>query len=246
MIKSSLELKSMRKAGYATGIILREMCALVKVGVTPNEIDAYAEKRCAAFEGIPAFKGYRGFPKSVCISVNDEVVHTIPNDRKFQEGDIVKLDFGVIVDGYYGDAARTVPVGNVSLETRKLMVTTQRALDTAIAVMAAGNYIGDISATIQSIVESDGFHIVKNLCGHSIGTVLHADPVVPNWGLAKTGARLDPGMFFAIEPIVNVGSPDVHLMEDKWTIKTDDGKLSAHFEDTIAITEQGPEILTRC
>jgi methionyl aminopeptidase len=240
------DLEGMRKASKVTGTILKEMCSLVKVGVTPNDIDAYAEKRCAELGSIPAFKGYKGFPKCVCISVNDEIVHTIPNDRRFQEGDIVKLDFGVIVDGYYGDAARTIPVGNVSLDVRRLMLTTQKALNMAIEVMVPGNYIGDISATIQSVAEGDGYHIVKNLCGHSIGRVLHDTPVVPNWGLPKTGPILTPGMFFAIEPIVNLGNPEMRLMEDKWTIKTTDGAPSAHFEETIVVTEEGPEILTRC
>jgi methionyl aminopeptidase len=235
----------MRKAGSITGQILREMVDLVKPGCTPLAIDSYAEKRCAELGAIPAFKGYRGFPKSVCISVNDDVVHGIPGSRPFQEGDLVKLDFGVIVDGYYGDAARTVPVGNISIENRCLINITKKALDAAIAVMLPGNRLGDISSAIQKIIEGSGFNVVPNLCGHAIGKALHEDPPVLNYGDADTGPFLFPGMVFAIEPISVLGDGTVSLSSDNWTFKTTDGRASAHFEDTIAITTNGTEVFTR-
>lgn len=244
-IKTPDELEKMRKAGAITGQILRELCAFVNPGFTPIGIDALAESRCAELGVKPAFKGYRGFPGSICVSVNNEVAHGIPGKRSFQIGDIVKLDFGVILDGYYGDAARTVAIGNVTLDQRRLILTTQKSLDAGIAVMKPGNRLGDISAAVQKVVEDAGYSVVKVLCGHGIGKALHEEPAVPNYGQAGKGTILKPGMVFAIEPIVNIGSGEVCLLDDKWTLVSADRSLSAHFEDTIAITETGNEILTR-
>lgn len=245
LIKTGDEIQKMRKAGAVTGQILRELCAFVNPGFTPLGIDTLAESRCVELGVKPAFKGYRGFPSSICVSVNNEVAHAIPGKRPFQSGDVVKLDFGVIVDGYYGDAARTVIVGNASIEQRRLVATTQKSLDAAIAVMRPGSRLGDIAASVQGVVENAGFSIVRVLCGHGIGTTLHEDPPVPNHGIAGTGITLQPGMVFAIEPIVNIGAPDIRQLADKWTLISADGSLSAHFEDTILITEAGSEVLTR-
>lgn len=246
IVKTPAQLEIMRRAGKATGIILEEACKLVKPGVTPLQIDAFVEKRCADLGGIPAFKGYQGFPKSICISVNDEVVHGIPGTRAFQEGDVVKLDFGVIVDGYYGDAARTLAVGNITLAQRCLLAVTKQSLDAAIAAMVPGNHLGDVGHAVQQVVESNGMNVFKGLCGHGIGTTLHEAPHVLNYGQVGEGLLLSPGMIFAIEPIVTLGEDHLYRMSDKWTLKSTDKAITAHFEDTVLVTEGLPEVFTRC
>lgn len=245
IVKTPEELEIMRVAGKATGTILEEACLLVKPGVTPLQIDAFVEKRCSDLGGTPAFKGYRGFPRSICISVNDEVVHSIPGARPFQEGDIVKLDFGVIVNKYYGDAARTIAVGNITLAQRCLLAVTKQSLDAAIAAMIPGNHLGDVSSAIQTVVESNGMNVFKSLCGHGIGQALHEDPHVLNYGTKGEGLLLKPGMVFAIEPIVTLGKDGLQQMSDKWTLKSKDKAITAHFEDTVVVTDGLAEVLTR-
>ena len=193
----------------------------------------------------PAFKGYRGYPYSLCTSVNSEVVHGMPSERELKEGDIVSLDFGILNDGYYGDAAVTVPVGEITPGARKLLKITEEALYRGIAEIKAGNRIGDISAAIQGHVEAAGYSVVRDLVGHGIGKSLHEDPQVPNYGSGGRGIELKPGMVFAIEPMVNEGTYRVEILRDGWTVVTADGKLSAHFEHSVAITENGPVILSR-
>jgi len=193
----------------------------------------------------PAFKGYRGYPYSLCTSVNSEVVHGMPSERELKEGDIVSLDFGVLHDGYYGDAAVTVPVGEISPAARRLLRVTEEALYRGISAARAGNRIGDISAAIQGHVEAAGFSVVRDLVGHGIGKSLHEDPQVPNYGSSGRGIELKPGMVFAIEPMVNEGTYRVDVLRDGWTVVTADGKLSAHFEHSVAVTENGPVILSR-
>jgi methionyl aminopeptidase len=193
----------------------------------------------------PAFKGYRGYPYSLCTSVNSEVVHGMPSERELKEGDIVSLDFGILNDGYYGDAAVTVPVGEITPGARKLLKITEEALYRGIAEVKAGNRIGDISSAIQGHVEAAGYSVVRDLVGHGIGKSLHEDPQVPNYGSGGRGIELKPGMVFAIEPMVNEGAYRVEVLRDGWTVVTADGRLSAHFEHSVAITENGPVILSR-
>lgn len=242
-LKTKAEIDKMRIAGRATAQILREMSEKTKPGVTPLELDAFAERRCAELGVIPAFKGYRDFPKSVCISVNNQVVHTIPSSIAFNEGDLVKLDFGVIFDGFHGDSAITISLGAPEADIL-LSAVTREALDAGIAAMKLGAKIGDISYAIQKIGEESGFYVVKTLTGHGIGRKLHEDPAVPNFGRPGRGHELKEGLVLALEPIFSVGSGEVEVLQDGWTIQTKLGGRSAHWEHTIAMTENGPEILT--
>jgi methionyl aminopeptidase len=194
---------------------------------------------------MPAFKGYRGYPYALCTSVNSEVVHGMPSDRPLVSGDILSLDFGVNYKGYYGDAAVTVPVGSVTDEARRLLAVTEAGLDDAIRQAEVGNRLGDVSAAVQTRVESAGFSVVRDFVGHGIGRSLHEDPQIPNYGARGRGIELKAGMVLAIEPMVNEGSYEVRVLPDGWTVVTEDGKLSAHFEHSIAITEDGPDILSR-
>ena len=244
-LKSEREIDLMRKAGKIVAQILEEMVQLTKPGVSTGELDKHAEKRCKALKVIPVFKGYHGFPACVCISVNDEVVHGIPsNKRILKEGDIVGLDFGVSYEGWYGDSARTVAVGKISPEAQKLVEVTEESLKRGIAQCHEGNRIFDIGHAVQNYVEAFGYGVVREFVGHGIGRALHEEPQVPNYGPKGKGLSLKVGMVLAIEPMINAGSHSVKVLEDGWTAVTADRSLSAHFEHTVAITPKGPEILT--
>jgi methionyl aminopeptidase len=244
-LKSRDEIERIREASLVVHEVLELLARAVAPGVTTAALDRLAEARTRELGAVPAFKGYHGYPASLCISVNDEVVHGIPSpDRVLREGDIVGLDYGVVHRGFYGDAARSVPVGAVSAEARRLLQTTRQALERAIAAAAAGSRLGDVGAAVQGFVESRGFSVVRDFVGHGIGRRLHEPPQVPNFGAAGTGVRLRPGMVLALEPMVNAGGPEVVTLEDGWTAVTADGSLSAHFEHTVAVTENGPEVLT--
>ena len=223
---------------------LKYLKAFIREGITTEELDRLAEEYIKRHGGIPAFKGYRGYPRSLCVSVNEEVVHGIPGKRKLKEGDIVSLDLGVLMDGYYGDAAITVPVGKVSELAKKLIKVTEEALYRGIEMARPGNRLSDISYAIQNHVEKAGFSVVREFVGHGIGKELHEEPQVPNFGPPNRGPRLEPGMVLAIEPMVNTGTWEVRILPNGWTVVTADGGLSAHFEHTVAITDNGPEILS--
>jgi len=245
-IKTKDEIAVMRDAGRIVSEILDELEKAVAPGVTTWELDQLAEGLIHKKGAKPAFKGYLGFPCSLCASINYEVVHGIPSKkRKLAPGDLMKLDFGVVYRGYYGDAARTVPVGEVSAEARTLIETTRQSLSNAISAVINGNRIGDIGYAVQSFVETKGFAVVRDFVGHGIGKKLHEQPQVPNFGEPGTGMKLRPGMVLAIEPMVNLGTHQVEILDDDWTAVTLDRKLSAHFEHTVVLTENGPEILTR-
>ena len=245
-IKSRDEIALMREAGRIVSEILDELEKAVAPGVTTWDLDALSEKLIYQKGARPAFKGYHGFPACLCASVNDEVVHGIPSKRrKLREGDLMKLDFGVVYRGFFGDSARTVPVGKVSSEAQALVDATRQALHKGIQAMSPGNRLGDIGHAVQSHVEARGFSVVRLFSGHGIGRRLHEAPDVPNYGQAGSGMKLRPGMVLAVEPMVNQGTDEVMVLEDQWTAVTRDSKLSAHFEHTVLITEGGPEILTR-
>ncbi|AKJ03125.1 type I methionyl aminopeptidase [Archangium gephyra] len=245
-IKSREEIALMREAGRIVSEILDELEKAVAPGVTTWDLDALSEKLIYQKGARPAFKGYHGFPACLCASVNDEVVHGIPSKRrKLREGDLMKLDFGVVYRGFFGDSARTVPVGKVSSEAQALVNTTREALHKGIQAMVAGNRLGDIGHAVQRHVEARGFSVVRLFSGHGIGRHLHEEPDVPNYGQPGSGLKLRPGMVLAVEPMVNQGTDEVMVLEDQWTAVTRDSKLSAHFEHTVLITEGGPEVLTR-
>ncbi len=244
-LKSIEEIEKMRASGRIVGTILKEMGERVRPGVTTGELDAYAEARTLEFGAIPAFKGYHGFPGTVCISVNDEVVHGIPSTKRvLQEGDIVGLDFGVIFDGWYGDSARTFAVGKIADSAQKLLNVTEEGLLKGIEQCREGSRLFDIGHAVQNFVEGHGYSVVREFVGHGIGRALHEDPQVPNYGPRGKGIPLKVGMVLAIEPMINMGRPDVKVLKDGWTAVTCDRSLSAHFEHTVAITESGPQILT--
>ncbi|HNQ01329.1 MAG TPA: type I methionyl aminopeptidase [Syntrophales bacterium] len=245
ILKSRQEIEKMRKSNALVAAILEELAKKIRPGVKTIELDRLSEQMALRRGARPAFKGYRGYPYSLCTSVNSEVVHGMPSERELKEGDIVSLDFGVLHDGYYGDAAVTVPVGEISPAARRLLRVTEEALYRGISAARAGNRIGDISAAIQGHVEAAGFSVVRDLVGHGIGKSLHEDPQVPNYGSSGRGIELKPGMVFAIEPMVNEGTYRVDVLRDGWTVVTADGKLSAHFEHSVAVTENGPVILSR-
>lgn len=234
----------MREAAKKLQFVLSELKEMVRSGVKATEIDQKAEKLILAQGAKPAFKGYRGYPATICISINEEVVHGIPSPRKINEGDIVSLDLGLIWKDHYSDAARTWPAGKVDDRNRKLMQVTKESLYAGIKQMKAGSRIGDISAAVQHHIESNGFSVVRDFVGHGIGRALHEDPQVPNFGTPGKGQKLEVGMVLAIEPMVNMGGYEVNILDDGWTVVTRDGKRSAHYEDTIALTENGPENLT--
>ena len=246
ILKSAEEIEKLRKSNYIVAEVLEGLRALIKPGITTRELDIYAEEPVRKKRAVSAFKGYMGYPASLCTSVNAEVVHGIPSDRVLlKEGDIVSMDFGALYEGYYGDSAITVPVGKVSNVAVKLMKITDEALYKGINEAKAGNRLGDISAAVQNHVEGAGFSVVRDFVGHGIGRNLHEDPQIPNYGLRGRGIELKNGMVFAIEPMVNEGTFKVKVLKDGWTVVTSDGKLSAHFEHTVAITENGPMILSR-
>lgn len=234
----------MRVSCRMTAEVLEETLKLIEPGITTLELDRFAENMLRKIGGVPAFKGYRGYPGSVCVSVNEEVVHGIPGKRKLKNGDIVSLDFGVIHDGYYGDMAVTVPVGTVTEVKQKLMDVTKQSLEIGIEQAVDGNRLGDLSHAIEQHVVQNGFSVVRDYVGHGIGRQMHEDPQIPNFGIPNTGPVLRPGMVFAIEPMVNTGRYQVKTLNDGWTVVTIDGKPSAHFEHTIVITKDKPEVLT--
>ncbi|MBI1908701.1 MAG: type I methionyl aminopeptidase [Deltaproteobacteria bacterium] len=244
-LKSPQEIEKMRRAGRIVAEILEILKEKVVPGVTTSELDKIAEELMTQRGAKPAFKGYRGYRHSLCTSVNEEVVHGIPGKRALKEGDIIGLDCGVIVDGFYGDAARTCPVGKVDADRNDLIEVTRESLNKGLAQVVMGNRIHDISWAVQSYAEKEGYSVVRDFVGHGIGRQLHEDPQVPNFGEPHTGPRLGVGIVLAIEPMVNQGGPEVKILEDGWTAVTVDSRFSAHFEDTIALTEKGPEILTR-
>lgn len=236
----------MHRAGMIVWGALTELRKQVRPGVTTLELDGAAEEYARKHKARPAFKNYHGYPKSLCTSVNNEVVHGIPSaKRKLKEGDILSMDFGVELEGYYGDAALTIPVGEIDPSREKLLRVTREALERGIEQIRAGNRLTDISAAVQKWVEENGFSVVREFVGHSIGTKMHEDVQLPNYGEPGHGPRLQAGMVLAIEPMVNTGGPAVRMLEDKWTAVTSDGSDSAHFEHTVAVTENGPWILTR-
>lgn len=244
ILKSSWEIELIRKSGRIVAEALARLTKLVEPGITTLDLDRVAEEYILKRGAKPAFKGYRGYPYSLCASVNEQVVHAFPSERKLKEGDIISLDLGSIVDGYYGDAAVTVPVGQVSDEGNRLIDVTQESLRRAIDAVHPGGRLSDISHAVQAAVEAEGFSVVRLFVGHGIGRSLHEEPQIPNFGPPGHGPVLKTGMVLAIEPMVNAGSPDVMILEDRWTAVTCDGSLSAHFEHTVALTENGTEVLT--
>jgi methionyl aminopeptidase len=246
VLKSERELDRMRAAGRILADVKDRLKAIVRPGISTQDIDTDVEAFILSRGAQSAFKGYRGYPATVCTSINEEVVHGIPSPkRKLREGDIIGLDLGCVVDGYYADCAITLAVGKVPARTQELMDVTRESLDKAIVQCRAGNRLGDISHAVQSHCESHGFGVVRAFVGHGIGRELHEEPQVPNFGDPGRGTVLKAGMVLAIEPMVTMGSWQVRVLDDRWTAVTVDGSLAAHFEDTIAITQNGPEILTR-
>ncbi len=245
ILKSHQEIEKMRISNKIVAEALTEVKKKVKPGVTTLELDKFVEGYLRERGAIPAFKGYRGYPSSLCTSVNEQVVHGIPSKYKLKEGDIISLDIGSLVDGFFGDAALTLSVGNISKQTQKLLDVTEEALYRGIGKAKAGGRLSDISHAIQTCVEDNGFSVVTTFVGHGIGKSLHEDPQIPNFGSPSRGPRLKAGMVLAIEPMVNMVKSDVVILSDNWTAVTADKSLSAHFEHTVAITENGPEILTK-
>jgi len=243
-IWSEREIAIMRKCGRTVAKLLETLREAVRPGVSTGELDRLAEAFLLEHGVRPAFKGYRGYPATICTSVNEQVVHGLPGERVLREGDIISIDVGACLDGYFSDAAMTFPVGEVDGTARRLLEVCQGALWAAIRRCIPGNHLSDISHTIQRYVESRGYSVVRDYAGHGIGTKIHDEPQIPNYGPPGQGPRLRPGMVLAIEPMVNVGTWEVMTMPDGWTVVTRDGKLSAHFEHVVAITDNGAEVLT--
>ena len=244
-IKTAKEIELMRESCRLLEIVHNELAEIIKPGISTLEIDRFGEHRIRALGGIPNFKNYNGYPASICVSVNDEVVHGIPSKKRIlHEGDIVSLDAGLIYKGYHSDAARTHAVGEISPEAQKLIDVTRQSFFEGIKMAKAGNHLYDISAAIGNYAESFGYGVVRDLVGHGIGTSLHEDPQIPNFAQKRRGIRLVPGMTLAIEPMITMGRPEVCWLDDDWTVVTEDESLAAHYENTILITEGEPEILT--
>ncbi len=248
-LKSMAEIAKMRKPARITAEILARLCEITRPGITTGDLDREAERLIARAGARSAFKNYRVgdvvFPAVLCASVNDEIVHGIPcAERELKEGDVVGLDFGVECDGFFGDAAATVAVGKVSEEDRALLEVTRACLDRGIAQLVPGKRLGDVGAAVQELAESRGYSVVRDFVGHGIGRALHEDPQVPNFGRPGRGRRLKAGMVLAVEPMINQGGPGISVDPDGWTARTEDGRKSAHFEHTVAITDNGPEVLT--
>jgi methionyl aminopeptidase len=242
--RSQSEIDRLRRVNQLVARILSELRQMVAPGVTTMQIDRLAEARVREAGAEPAFKGYHGYPATVCASVNEQVVHGIPSDRRLVEGDIVSVDMGAKLDGFFGDCAVTVPVGRVSAATSELLLVTEESLFRGIDTVKPGGRVSDIGAAVQSHVEGHGFSVVREFVGHGIGTSLHEEPQIPNYGPKGRGPRLSEGMVFAIEPMVNIGGPETKTLKDGWTAVTRDGSLSAHFEHTVVVTSEGCEVLT--
>jgi methionyl aminopeptidase len=245
VLKTAEDLARMREAGRLAAEVIREVVAAVAPGVTTGRLDRLAETYIRDHGGIPSFKGYRGYPASICVSLDDEVVHGIPGHRVIDDGQLVSIDIGVLLRHFHADIAVTVPAGEVPPEARRLLAVTRAALDAGVAAARPGATVGDLSWAIQSVVEAAGFSAVRDFAGHGIGRALHEDPQVPNVGRRGTGPELRVGMTLAIEPMVNMGGSDVTMDGDGWTVRTRDHTLSAHMEHTVAVTAGGPEVLTR-
>lgn len=243
-LKTEHEIDMMARAGQLLSAVVGELKAACRDGLRTIELDRLAERRIRAAGARPGFLGYHGFPKSICVSINDEAVHGIPGKRKIEDGDIVSLDLGLVLDGFWADMGCTVVVGKVSPEARRLTRVTEECLEIAIQQAQPGGHLGDISAAVQRHAEAAGFSVIRQFVGHGIGRAMHEDPQLPNFGVPGTGPELKPGMTLAIEPMVNQGSPDVYIKPDGWTVCTTDGSLSAYFEHTVAITKRGPRVLT--
>lgn len=245
VLKSPAEIEKMRQANQVVVTVMKAIKAMIRPCVTTEDMDRLAEATIRKMGGVPAFLGYRGFPATLCTSINEEVVHGLPSKaRVLKEGDIVSVDCGVVLDGYYGDHAITFAVGEVAPRTRRLLEITQESLMKGIEQMVVGSRLGDVGAAVQAHVEAEGFGVVRDYVGHGIGRKLHEEPQVPNFGQPGSGLRLKAGMVLAIEPMINEGTADVKLLSDDWTVVTADGKCSAHFEHSVAITEKGPDILS--
>lgn len=244
IIKSQDEIERMRESGHITALVLRELEKNTVEGITTRELDRIAEDLIIKMKARPAFKGYKSFPCSTTISINEEVVHGIPGKRKLKKGDIVSLDMGVFFNDYCSDAAITLAVGEIAEDKKKLLKVTQEALYRGIEKAVQGMWLGELSSQIQTHVESNGYSVVRDLVGHGIGRAMHEEPQVPNYKSDKLGPKLRTGMVLAIEPMVNMGTYEIEIKEDKWTVVTKDLKCSAHFEHTVAITSNGPRILT--
>jgi methionyl aminopeptidase len=246
MIKTAQEIEKMRISGKALRQVHNAIAPHVVPGASTMDLEEIAVKKIAELGAIAAFKGYHGFPAALCTSINEEVVHGMPNAKRIlKEGDILSIDCGVIIDGFYSDAAVTYPIGQVSAQIRKLLDVTQASLEEAIQQCQVGGRLFDISSAVQQVCEAEGFGVVREFVGHGIGRAMHEDPQVPNFGERGKGPRLKAGMVLAIEPMINAGGPEVHVLKDGWTAVTNDGSYSAHFEHTVAITKDGPLVLTR-
>ncbi|WMJ80361.1 type I methionyl aminopeptidase [Clostridium sp. MB40-C1] len=244
IIKNNKEIEYMRQAGKVVAETLLEIEKIVKPGISTGELDRIAEEYIKSQNAVPSFKGYYGFPASICASVNNEVVHGIPGKRVLQEGDIISIDCGAILNGYHGDAARTFAVGEISEEAKKLIEVTQKSFFQGIEKAIIGNRLTDISSAVQEYAEGQGYSVVRDYVGHGIGRDMHEDPEIPNFGRPGRGPKLTEGMVLAIEPMINIGQYNVKVEPNGWTVVTNDGTLSAHYENTVAIMKNGPEILT--
>jgi methionyl aminopeptidase len=242
--KSATELEAMRQSSRVVAVVLGELEPLIRPGIRTRDLDLYAEKRTRELGAVPAFKGYRGYPASLCVSVNEEIIHGIPSGRILQEGDIVSLDFGVLYEGFYSDSALTAPVGRASAEALKLIAAAERSFFKGLEQMREGNRLSDISAAIQASVESEGYGVIRQFVGHGIGRALHEEPQVPNFGAPGRGPKIRTGMTLAIEPMIAAGAYDIEVLADGWTAVTRDRSLAAHYEHTVALTENGPEVLS--
>lgn len=242
--KSKRELEKMRAAGQLVGQVRNRLREMVEPGITTLELDRFAEKMIRDAGALPTFKGYNGFPFSICASVNEQIVHGFPSNYKLKEGDIFSIDCGVTLEGFVGDTATTIPVGHVSEDRLKLLQVTEECLERAIRQCLPGNHLGDIGWAVQEHAEANGYSVVRDYVGHGIGRRMHEDPQIPNYGRPGLGPKIKAGYVFAIEPMVNLGSHHTKVLADGWTVVTVDGQPSAHFEHTIAITEDGPEVLT--
>ncbi len=243
-LRSAREIEAIRRSGKITAKVLSDLMAAAKAGMTTADIDALAENGIRELGGEPTFKGYRGYPASVCTSVNDRVVHGIPGAYTLREGDLLSIDLGTTLDGYVSDSAVTVAIGAVSESAQRLLDVTQQCLMLGIEAMRYGNHVGDIGYAVQQHAEANGYGVVRELVGHGVGTEMHEDPQVPNYGRRGSGVKLRSGMVLAVEPMITQGGHEVKILEDGWTVVTTDGKLAAHFEHTIALTDDGPKILT--